>query len=219
MTPDVFTEVVNPGLRQRKGWVIFIGTPKGMNHFYDILQIAKQNPQDWYHVIYKASETGILTQPELKKARAVMSEEEYMQEFECSFTAALVGAYYGTEIRGLEDRKRIGDVAYDPALPTDTYWDLGIDDTVLVLEEWWQVADTDVAVFVDGESEHRTAVLAVPFWIIGAATKERDAERRSADDHPSTSGNAACQLSGSALVARARFSFVPRSKNCPSGAE
>jgi len=100
--PTIWTEVVNPALRQKKGWVIFIGTPKGMNHFYDIYQIAKANPDHWFTVTYKVSETGLVDQLELDAARSVMSEEQYQQEFECSFTAAVVGAYYSKEIKWLE---------------------------------------------------------------------------------------------------------------------
>ena len=138
--PGVWTKVVRPALSDRKGWAIFISTPKGQNHLYDMLQYAQNGnpaenlpkPDDWYVRIFKASETGIIDRTELDAAKALMTESEYNQEFECSFTAALVGAYYGKEMEKAEKDGRITNVNYDPALPVTTYWDLGIDDTMSV---------------------------------------------------------------------------------------
>lgn len=129
--PVVWGQVVRPALSDRLGWAIFIGTPKGQNHFYDIYSMAMSQP-DWYVKIYRASDTGIVHVSELEAAKATMSEEEYEQEFECSFTAALVGAYYGKYMNDLEDRKQIGAVPYDPSAPVSTYWDLGISDTTAI---------------------------------------------------------------------------------------
>jgi hypothetical protein len=132
MDPTVWSSVVRPLLSDRKGWVVFIGTPKGQNHFYDVLQTAKRNPADWHYAIYKASETGIIDKAELEAARAIMSENEYMQEFECSFSAALIGAYFGKEIEKLEQGGRITGVPYDLSAPVITGWDLGMSDTTCI---------------------------------------------------------------------------------------
>ncbi len=130
--PVVWSTVIRPALSDRMGWAIFIGTPRGMNHLYDIYQHAKNHPSDWYHVVYKASETGIIPLAELEAAKQIMSEAEYAQEYECSFSAALVGAYYGKEIEALEDQNRVTKVPYDPAVPVYTGWDLGISDTTVI---------------------------------------------------------------------------------------
>jgi phage terminase large subunit len=131
MNPEIWNQVIMPTLVDREGWSIFIGTPKGQNHFYEIYETAKQTP-GWFHAMYKASETGIIPQSELDSAKAIMADNEYMQEFECSFTAALIGAYYGKEMEKVEEDERITNVPYDPALPVTTYWDLGIDDTTVI---------------------------------------------------------------------------------------
>lgn len=137
MNPQVWSEVVRPALTDRhtldpsQGWAIFIGTPKGQNHFYEIYQRAKESPE-WFTAIYKASETNIIPRAELDAARAEMSDAEYEQEFECSFSAALIGAYYGKEMEKAEQEGRICSVPYDPLLPVTTYWDLGIDDTTVI---------------------------------------------------------------------------------------
>jgi hypothetical protein len=130
--PNVWSEVVSPAIVQKKGWVIFIGTPKGMNHFYDILKIAQKNEHEWYWTIQKASETGLIDDQELASIRSRMSQDEYDQEMECSFSAALVGAYYGKQMDELEKKGRITNVDYDPAVPVDTFWDLGISDSTTI---------------------------------------------------------------------------------------
>jgi len=131
MDPIVWTTVVRPMLTDRNGWAIFIGTPKGQNGFYDVYEQAKANA-DWFAKLYKASETNIIPKSELDAARAIMSEEEYDQEFECSFSAALVGAYYGKLMQEAEEEGRITKVPHDPAVYVDTFWDLGIDDTTVI---------------------------------------------------------------------------------------
>ena len=72
MNPEVWTSVVRPALSDREGWGIFIGTPKGANHFYGVYTKA-QGKEDWFTAVYKASETGILPQAELDAAREIMS--------------------------------------------------------------------------------------------------------------------------------------------------
>lgn len=131
VNPEVWSMVVRPALSDRLGWAIFIGTPKGNNHFYEIYNTGKENPE-WFTATYKASETGIIPMAELEAARAVMSEAEYLQEYECSFSAALVGAYYGKEMEEAEKSGRVTIVPYDPILPVYTFWDLGISDTTCI---------------------------------------------------------------------------------------
>lgn len=131
MDPQVWSQVIRPALSDRIGWAIFIGTPKGRNHFYEIYEAAK-SASGWFTAIFKASETGIVDAQELEAARLTMSEEEYDQEFECSFSAALVGAYYGKLMAAARTEGRICRVPYDPALPVDTFWDLGIGDTTVI---------------------------------------------------------------------------------------
>ena len=131
MNPVVWSEVVRPALSDREGWAIFTGTVKGRNHFYDVYMTA-QDRDNWYTAMFKASETGILPETELEDARASMSEEEYEQEYECDWGAALIGAYYGKQMSALEQEKRITKVPYDVAVPVETWWDLGIGDTTAI---------------------------------------------------------------------------------------
>jgi hypothetical protein len=131
MSPRMWGQVIRPLLSDRKGWAIFIGTPMGHNQFWDIYDFARRQ-KDWYACMYRASETGIIDLDELESARMEMDDDEYEQEFECSFTAAVKGAYYGRLLAEADDDKRISDVPFDPAIPVSTGWDIGIgDDTVV----------------------------------------------------------------------------------------
>ena len=131
MPPRIFSEVVRPLLTDRQGWALFIGTPNGKNQFYDVIQQAKDD-STWYHADYKASQTRIIPQAELQLARASMTQDEYNQEFECSFEASVKGAIYARELQRAREDDRITRVPYDPALVVDTDWDLGVGDATAI---------------------------------------------------------------------------------------
>jgi len=134
--PRVWGEVVRPALSDRQGSACFLGTPAGHNHFYDLLETAKsqlaEGSSDWYYKICKASDTGIVRPEELEAAQAQMTPEQYEQEYECSFTAAIIGAYYGKLLSDADDNGRVTRVPYDPAYPVHTAWDLGINDSTAI---------------------------------------------------------------------------------------
>jgi len=131
MDPRAWSEVIRPALADRQGWAIFIGTPQGRNGFWQLYERAK-NAADWRAVLHRASASGILPAAELAAAQAAMSEAEYAQEFECSFDAAIRGAYYGAAIAAAEAEGRVGRVACEPALPVHTAWDLGVGDATAI---------------------------------------------------------------------------------------
>lgn len=131
MDPRAWSEVIRPALSDRKGWATFIGTPKGRNHFAEVWEHA-QGRNDWYSLMLKASETNLLPPDELSDARLAMSEDQYAQEFECSFQAGVVGAYYGKSMQEAEAEGRITSVMWEKQLPVLTWWDLGIDDSTAI---------------------------------------------------------------------------------------
>lgn len=133
MDPTVWTQVIRPALSDRKGWAIFIGTPKGKNTFHQLWTLAEDD-EDWFRLMLKASETGLLDVKELADARKMMSDDEYAQEYECSFEAAVRGAYYGKEMNDADtsDPARITAVPHDPRLPVHTAWDLGVADSTVI---------------------------------------------------------------------------------------
>ena len=131
INPSLFPEIIRPALADRKGWCVFIGTPKGRNYFYDLYNQAKQT-EGWYAAIFKASQTNILDPEELLSAKAMMSDDLYDQEFECSFQAAITGSYYGAIIEDLEKNGKVTDYLYDDNLEVETWWDLGMNDQTVI---------------------------------------------------------------------------------------
>ena len=131
MKPSIFGAVLRPLLADRKGWCTFIGTPKGHNSFWEVYNNATQD-KDWYVKVLRASQTGLLEQSELDDAAKTMTQDQYLQEFECDFESAILGAYYGKEMRQLTDQGRIREVEYDPLFPVHTAWDLGYSDDTAI---------------------------------------------------------------------------------------
>lgn len=131
MRPRVWPEVIRPALADRLGWAIVMGTPNGRNEFWKIYDEATRDPA-WFAAMFKASDTNVVAQEELDAARKMMTPEQYAQEFECSFQAAVIGSYYGALIEAAEREKRIGRVPHEPSAPVTTAWDLGIGDSTAI---------------------------------------------------------------------------------------
>lgn len=130
--PSVFGNVIRPALSDKQGWAVFGGTPKGKNQFWEIYETATRIPSEWFLLRLPASISGILPATELAAAQAQLAEDQYLQEYETSFEAAILGAFFGKEMREAEQQGRICQVPYDPNLPVYTAWDLGYrDDTAI----------------------------------------------------------------------------------------
>ncbi len=129
--PKIWTDIIRPALADRKGWCMFIGTPKGHNHFKELRDRA-ETEDGWGLLEFKASETGVVDDTELKAARNEMGEDKYRQEFECSFDAAVEGSYYGQILNELEDKKHMQEIPYEELSKTFTAWDLGMGDSTSI---------------------------------------------------------------------------------------
>jgi len=154
MRPRIWGEIIRPLLADRLGWAVFIGTPKGHNAFWDVYSNALQSP-DWYAKTLRASKTGLLPPEELADAAKSMTQDQYLQEFECDFESAILGAYYGKEMRALTDAGRITEVEYDPLFPVHTAWDLGYSDDTSIW--WYQVVHGEIRV-LDYHSSNGQAI-------------------------------------------------------------
>jgi hypothetical protein len=129
--PKIWTDVCRPSLVDRQGWCLFIGTPKGHNHFKELRDRAKTE-DGWGLLEFKASETGVVDDTELKAARNEMGEDKYRQEFECSFDAAVEGSYYGQILNELEEKKHMQEIPREELSRTFTAWDLGMGDSTSI---------------------------------------------------------------------------------------
>jgi hypothetical protein len=92
MRPFVWGEIVRPALADRKGRCLFIGTPKGMNLFFELYNRGTSDGKVWASMVFRSSDTvNILpwiTQEELDNARADLTDAQFRQEFECDFNAS-----------------------------------------------------------------------------------------------------------------------------------
>ena len=128
--PKIWNEIVRPALADRLGWAIFLGTPKGANHFKDFRDRAERE-SGWKLLEFKASETDILSPDELAAAKKEMGDAKYAQEFECSFDSPVEGSFYAQIITELP-ASRFQEFARDDLLKTFTAWDLGVGDSTAI---------------------------------------------------------------------------------------
>lgn len=146
MPPKMWTEVLRPALSDRKGGALFIGTPQGRHGlFYDSYTEAATNPE-WWRGIFKASETGIVDADELQSAQRAMSPAEYAQEYECSFDAAVKGAYWADAMAKADADGRIKEqLAHRAGHQVHIALDLGINDATAC---WFFQTDGEMVRFI-----------------------------------------------------------------------
>lgn len=187
MSDRLWGEIIRPALADRKGRATFIGTPMGHNAFFDLYERHKGDP-DWYVRVHRASETGYVDPDELKAARNQMSEEQYAQEFECSWSAAIQGAYYGRLLEEADRKGRIKSVNADPGLPVETWWDLGIGDSTAIWFAQRSGPEIRLIDYYENNGEplaHYAQVLkekaAAGRWVYGDHVVPHDAQQRSID--------------------------------------
>lgn len=156
--PSVWGNVIRPALSDRRGWAVFMGTPKGRNEFWTIRETARKNPNDWFHLELRASDSQILDEVELQAAQKQLTPEQFAQEYECDFAAALPGAYFGRELVQAEREGRITKVAWDSAVPVYTAWDIGYRDDTSIW--WFQVIRNEIHVI----DYHASSGQSIPFY-------------------------------------------------------
>lgn len=136
---NLFSEVISKCLADHLGYWIWLGTPKGKNEFHRTYQVAKSNPDEWTCIFRTIDDTlkdeDGETVENLKRAleddrqlvlQGLMTEDEFNQEWYCSFDASVKGAYYGSQLAEARKQGHIKQVPYDPGLKVHTVWDLGV---------------------------------------------------------------------------------------------
>jgi len=123
--PGAWNSVVRPTLSDYTGWATFIGTPKGRGSFWRQWSYALQQ-DDWFTLILKASENGIINPEELADIRKSTPEHIYQQEYECSFAIGRPGAIFSKQIEAARASMRITDnVLWFKELPVYSSFDVG----------------------------------------------------------------------------------------------
>ena len=181
ISPRAWPEVLRPTLADRKGWAVFIGTPRGRNDFWRVHEFAEQHPDEWFSMVLRADETRLLSSAELEDMRTQTTPEQFAQEFLCSFDAAILGSYFGRELAEAEEAGRITSVPYDPILPVHTAWDLGIGDSTAIW--FFQVSRKELHVIDHYEASghglpHYAAVLEARGYTYGTDYLPHDGDAR-----------------------------------------
>lgn len=131
-------DIVEPILLANGGWALFISTPNGKNHFHKLYDFAKSEP-GWFTSLLTIRDTQnedgspIISEEKIDRLRARgVSEETIQREYYCSFEGSVEGAYYARLMDAADREGRIRDVPWEPQLPVQTWWDLGIGDAMAV---------------------------------------------------------------------------------------
>jgi predicted phage terminase large subunit-like protein len=104
MKPDVWELILRPALADLKGSALFIGTPMGRNHFYELYRLAELGLDDDYKAWhYTSYDNPILEKEEVDKAKKSMSSYAFRQEFMASFEARGSEMFKETWIKFSED--------------------------------------------------------------------------------------------------------------------
>ena len=124
---------LRPRLALNDGWAIFNGTPRGMNHFFGMYQISKNDP-DWlcsYKTVY---DTNHIRGDILLKEKASMSIDKFNQEYLCDFNCGQAGTYFGLQMDKARLENRINDhVVYEASYPVWVSIDIGVRDPTAVI--------------------------------------------------------------------------------------
>lgn len=123
MKPDVWEEIIFPTLSDVKGSALFIGTPEGKNHFYDIyMDAGKDDWEDWHAWHFNSLDNPLLDPSLIEVARNRMSAHAFRKEFEASFTASGAGIFKSDMLVYDENEPSGGEyfVTVDPAGFGDT---------------------------------------------------------------------------------------------------
>lgn len=126
-------QLIRPILVENQGWAVFNFTPRGANHGKDLYDMAKGNPE-WFSQLLTIKDTGVVSEDDIQKEReAGMSEDFVQQEFYCSFTLGVEGAYYAKYMEEARNENRISNVAWNKQARVYTAWDLGYGDSCAII--------------------------------------------------------------------------------------
>lgn len=154
-----------PIVEENGGWAAFNSTPRGKNHFKELLEHAKKNPK-WFGQVLTAEQTGVFRPEQLDDIKSQMIANHgvefgtalYLQEYYCSFDAAIMGSIWGDCIATAEAEGRIGAVSHDEKYPVYTAWDLGREDATAIW--FFQIVGKNLHIIDYHESNHKD----IPFY-------------------------------------------------------
>jgi phage terminase large subunit len=127
-------QYISPILVANGGWALLISTPRGRNSMWNLKQIAENSP-DWFYMRLTVDDTKHIPPEEIERERreGIMSEDMILQEYYCSFTRGIEGAYYARYMDAARLEQRVGPVAWESAFKVHTAWDLGVRDSTTII--------------------------------------------------------------------------------------
>lgn len=132
MDPESW-RTLEPRVKQNNGTAIFISTPNGQNHFYELYNHAKNDPKQYYSSLVTVYDAKTLNEEEIDQVRQEGVPEDFIQqEYLCSFKRGAEGAYYGKAIQKARDEERITPLRIISDLPVHTCWDIGYGDSTAI---------------------------------------------------------------------------------------
>lgn len=145
---------IRPMIEENNGWATFITTPRGRNHAHAMYQMAKADMDSggrWFAEVSSIHDTGALSPEQIEESLheyiSLYGEDvgraQYEQEYECSFNAAILGAFYAKEMAQVRREGRIvHDLEAIPGIPVHRAWDIGVRDDTSIW--WFQVAGPQI---------------------------------------------------------------------------
>ena len=123
---------LRPILAENGGWAIFVGTPRGENHFYDLHCLAQDDPE-WFSQVLTVDDTKAISPEVLANERREIirlhgNDALFQQEYYCSFSVPIAGAYYAHQVMQAYKEGRVTHVPHEPMARVHTVWDLGVND-------------------------------------------------------------------------------------------
>lgn len=105
MKQEVWEMILRPTLADVKGEALFIGTPAGKNHFYQLWLDAQkeENEEDWEAFQFNSTDNTFLDPKEIEAARKTMSTQAFRQEFEATFESFSGGIFKEEWIKYVDD--------------------------------------------------------------------------------------------------------------------
>lgn len=130
---------VSPILEANGGWAAFIYTSRGNNHGRTMYDHACKT-DGWHASKIPATDTPVFGSDQLNRIKAELisiygfelGSAMYNQEYLCSWEGAILGSYFSRQMSDARDEGRISSVPHSPGQEVDTFWDLGVDDSMSI---------------------------------------------------------------------------------------
>lgn len=128
-------QFLRPVLTANDGWALFISTPRGKNHFWELYQIAINNPSHWYCSKLTVEDTHHISLHDIERERqsGEMSEDLIQQEYYTSWDMGVEGSYYAKYLDSMRIKGQIGMVPYESGFKVNTAWDIGVRDSTSII--------------------------------------------------------------------------------------